>query len=321
VGDPILTISIPTYNRLDLLRQTLDRLLPQLTDEVEVVVCDNCSPDGTADFVRSLHEAGKRISLTRHPANIGPDRNMISCFDQGSGQYVWTLCDDDLPCSNAVESLLGAIRRHGPVGLYYFAAKGSDKNVSDYSDQPVDTGWALHDRDAFARRIGVWVTFASSMVIRRDAFQRDFVERQIGTNVVPAAMVLAAAGRSNCAVIPDKPLLYHRGGNAGGYDAQTVFTKNLHVLLERVRSFGYSDDALRHIFAHSLGTVVPYVITAFPAGWASTYNLFRYGLGYREFYTRVMPALIEAKTGLRRPRWTLGLPTRIARFGSSLTRG
>lgn len=314
MGDPILTISIPTYNRVGLLRQTIEVLLPQLTDEVELVVCDNCSPDVTPEFVSSLARAGHRVSLTRHAENIGPDRNMISCFSQGSGQYVWMLCDDDLPCSNAIESLLGAIRRHGPVGLYYFSTKSSDINVSDYSPLPVETGWSLHDRNAFARRIGAWVTFASSMVVRRNEFHRDFVERQIGSQVVPAAIALAAAGAGNCAVIPDQPLLYVRGGNAGGYDAYTVFTRNLYLLLEQVRQFGYSNDALHHIFADSLAGVVPYVISAFPPTRVSIENLIRYGFRYKEFYTRVLPALVKAKTGFARPRWTLGLPTRIVRL-------
>lgn len=322
MASPTLTIAIPTYNRVRILEQTLGVLFPQLTDEVELVISDNCSTDGTPEYVSSLQRAGSAVRFNRQSENLGADLNMISCFEIATGKYLWLLCDDDLPCSNAVQSILSGIRAHGTLGMYYLRVIVSDKDISDYSAAPVDTGWAVHDRDAFARAVGAWVTFASSIIVRREAFGLDFVKRQIGTSLISAAITLSVTGRENSAAISEKPLLYMRGNNTGGYDAYTVFTRNLHLLLEQVRQFGYSDDALNHIFADSLANVFPFIITAFPATRKSIQNLVRYGFRYREFYANVLPALLREKTGivLPRPRWTVGLPTRISGLASGFTR-
>ena len=44
---PLLTIAIPTYNGGNTIQNLLDLLLPQCSDEIEVIISDNCSTDGT----------------------------------------------------------------------------------------------------------------------------------------------------------------------------------------------------------------------------------------------------------------------------------
>src|ERR1039458_3439666 len=98
----LLTIAIPTYNRVHLLRQTVELILPQLREGVELLICDNASTDGTADYLEALQP---RIRHHRHPDNIGSEPNFSSCLTLSRGQYTWILCDDDLPCSNAVDNI------------------------------------------------------------------------------------------------------------------------------------------------------------------------------------------------------------------------
>ena len=43
----VLSIAIPTYNRKSELKETLDSVLKQAQECVEVLVCDNASTDGT----------------------------------------------------------------------------------------------------------------------------------------------------------------------------------------------------------------------------------------------------------------------------------
>ena len=44
---PLLSICIATHNRADYIGETLDSIIPQLTDEVEIVVVDGASTDAT----------------------------------------------------------------------------------------------------------------------------------------------------------------------------------------------------------------------------------------------------------------------------------
>lgn len=52
VNRPLLSLCIPTYNRGEILRETLDTIVlsPDFDDRVEVVICDNCSTDNTREI-------------------------------------------------------------------------------------------------------------------------------------------------------------------------------------------------------------------------------------------------------------------------------
>lgn len=43
----VLTIAIPTYNRRILLEECLEHVISQVDKDIEVLVCDNASTDGT----------------------------------------------------------------------------------------------------------------------------------------------------------------------------------------------------------------------------------------------------------------------------------
>ena len=296
----LLTIAIPTFNRLPLLRQTLDLVLPQLTDDVELLVCDNGSTDGTSEYLRSL---GPVLRHQRHASNIGSDPNFLSCITYSRGRYTWILCDDDLPCTTAVENILDAIRRFRDAGLIYLRVKPSDAKVSDYSSACVASAWTECDRDAFAKDIGIWVTFGSSIVVRTDCVDRAFVQQQFGTCLVLASIALQSAGTSNAIVISDEPLLYVRGANAAGYDAFTVFTRNLRRLLDQCRSFGYSESALDAVYRSSLADLFPYIVDVWRPTVRGLGNLLRYSWKFLPLYRWILPRLLAKwlKGGLRWP--------------------
>jgi acetyltransferase-like isoleucine patch superfamily enzyme/glycosyltransferase involved in cell wall biosynthesis len=264
--------------------------LPQLQEGVELLVCDNASIDGTADYLKT--HVGK-LTHHRHAENIGGEANFYSCISLSKGQYTWILCDDDLPCSNAVEQILRARKEAGEPGLIYLRAKPGDQCVSDYNPQPVQSDWRAMDRDTFLTDIGVWVTFGSSIVVRRDCVDKDFIKLQFSTNLVLAAIALQAAGSTNSIMVSERPLLFVRGGNAGGYNAYTVFTKNFHRLLTECRAFGYKQTALNAAYDSSLTQVLPYLIQVWPITIRGFFNLVWYSWTFPAFYRRVLPGLVR----------------------------
>ena len=91
----ILSICIPTYNRLPFLKELLPAILRQVDagrDEVEVVVSDNASTDDTADYLRSL--LNPCLRWWTNETNIGGDRNFLKCVAEAKGEYVWLFGDD-----------------------------------------------------------------------------------------------------------------------------------------------------------------------------------------------------------------------------------
>jgi glycosyltransferase involved in cell wall biosynthesis len=91
---PDVSVVIPTHNRRGLLGQTLRSALGQAGVEVEVVVVDDGSSDGTADAVASL--ADGRVRLVRHPRPLGVAVARNAGAGVARGDWVALLDDDDL---------------------------------------------------------------------------------------------------------------------------------------------------------------------------------------------------------------------------------
>ena len=90
----LFSIGIPTYNRCRLLAQSLGSALNQLTTEIEVIICDNASSDGTQTYCESLRDP--RVRYYRNEKNLGPTSNWRRCLQLAEGEYFSWLQDDDL---------------------------------------------------------------------------------------------------------------------------------------------------------------------------------------------------------------------------------
>src|SRR5688572_11112814 len=91
---PTLSIGILTYNRRDRLRTTLDMILRGTPyPDLDVIVIDNGSADGTAEMVRTEFP---EVRLEVMPANLGVSaRNRFTQL--AHGKYLFSYDDDSGP--------------------------------------------------------------------------------------------------------------------------------------------------------------------------------------------------------------------------------
>lgn len=101
---PKVTIAIPTFNRVDFLRQALDSALAQTYPNIEVVVSDNASTDGTEQLLSGYSD--NRLKSIRQASNIGMMGNWDACLASASGEYFLLLSDDDVLERSAIAELI-----------------------------------------------------------------------------------------------------------------------------------------------------------------------------------------------------------------------
>lgn len=113
---PLVTIGISTYNRGgSYLPQALDSALAQTYPNLEVIVSDNCSPDGTPAVV--ARRADERTRYFRHETNIGANNNFNFCLEQAHGDYFLLLHDDDRVDPDFVESCIESAGNSSDYGV------------------------------------------------------------------------------------------------------------------------------------------------------------------------------------------------------------
>ncbi len=97
MATPVVTICTPSFNRADLIRDTLDSLVAQTLPEWEAVVVDDGSTDNSIDIVREYSARDSRIRFlnrNREPKGACTCRNIA--VESARGRYVLFLDTDDL---------------------------------------------------------------------------------------------------------------------------------------------------------------------------------------------------------------------------------
>ena len=97
--DYLLTIAIPTYNRKNLLKRALDSIIPQLNSNIELLVSDNASNDGTDKMMTNCY---LMVRYLKNEVNKGSDYNFLQCYKEARGKYVILLGSDDRLASGAL---------------------------------------------------------------------------------------------------------------------------------------------------------------------------------------------------------------------------
>lgn len=107
---PKVSIIIPTYNRIGLLKKTLESVLCQTYSNWECIIVDDNSPDGTFTRIKDFYRKESRISIFQKPDTIQKG----ACF---SRNYGFTKCDGDFIQWLDDDDLLGKTKLESQVKL------------------------------------------------------------------------------------------------------------------------------------------------------------------------------------------------------------
>jgi glycosyltransferase involved in cell wall biosynthesis len=92
---PLISIGLPTFNRKLFLQKTVSMLLNQTYSNLELIISDNASIDGTDKLCKRLAQKDKRIRFFRQKSNVGMYKNFNFVLQKARGKYfLWTTDDD-----------------------------------------------------------------------------------------------------------------------------------------------------------------------------------------------------------------------------------
>lgn len=211
----ILSICITTRNRVSFLVETLSDLLGQATAEVEIVVLDAASGDGTRQAAEALAAGNASLSYQRRETNQGIDRDYASAADLARGNYVWFMSDDDLLAQGSVEKVLHACRK----GYALIVVNAEDWNA-DFSEQlggsrlPIQEDREFHC-DRFVElfeTVGHFLSFIPGVVVRKEIWSSREKEPYFGSFFAHLGVLFQAPLPGSALVIAE-PLVHIRNGN------------------------------------------------------------------------------------------------------------
>ena len=166
---PLVSIGLPVFNGGEYLESSIDTLLSQSYQNIEVLVCDNASTDNTQSIVEQYCRKDKRIKYHRHEKNLGAAANYNSTFDLSSGKYFKWAAHDDIIHENYLEQcviameaddsislvqpLTGQIDEHGEVTGHLYTSQ--DRVIPESTSNSEQYRILIQDRGAWVRIFGL----------------------------------------------------------------------------------------------------------------------------------------------------------------------
>src|SRR2546427_11951304 len=96
-----LSICVPTYNFGAFIGATLDSIVGQATDEVEIVVVDGASTDDTAQVVQKIGQVFPRLRYYRREINGGEVAHLAEAIDLARADYCSVMKAEDVLLATA----------------------------------------------------------------------------------------------------------------------------------------------------------------------------------------------------------------------------
>lgn len=108
---PLISIIIPIYNIMDCLEKCVDSCINQTYKNIEIIMVDDGSTDGTAALCDRLQEKDNRIRVF-HKENGGSSSARNLGIEQAKGDYFGFVDSDDYISPTMYEDLINAVLQH-----------------------------------------------------------------------------------------------------------------------------------------------------------------------------------------------------------------
>jgi glycosyltransferase involved in cell wall biosynthesis len=168
VSDPLVSVIMASHNAAPFVGEAIDSVLGQSYGELELVVVDDCSTDGTAEILAGY---GDRIRWRRKDRREGPCRARNEALALTRGSLICWADHDDVWLPRKVEEQVRLLEARPEVGLVYSYFDAFESETGATLDWP--DGRRDFEGDVLAEllTIGCFIGSITTM-FRREAFDR-----------------------------------------------------------------------------------------------------------------------------------------------------
>lgn len=254
---PLLSISIPTYNRPSKIARLLQGILPQLVSGVEVVIRDDSTTNETETIVRQLFsQFNKSNQLSYFKGDkLGMDRATLFVVEKAQGEYVWTFGDDDEMAPGAIQHVIELISSHPNISFMW----------ANYTcvEMPGSIGWSAEERffkdgNEALEILSNKMTLLSTFIFKKENAMKAWkiAEKHIGSWWSIMALVLESMADGDVYFLRGPYVINHleEHGSSDFELGVQVFGINLPSVFSDFRA-RFSRHAMRGFFSKHFGDV------------------------------------------------------------------
>ena len=106
----MISVCVATYNGENFIKEQLDSILSQLSDDDEIIISDDGSKDKTLEIVRAFDDSRIKIFVNKGRHGVVP--NFENALKQVSGDYIFLSDQDDIWLSDKKKKCLSCLQKY-----------------------------------------------------------------------------------------------------------------------------------------------------------------------------------------------------------------
>lgn len=173
---PLVSIIITSYNRSSMLPKAIESALAQDYPNLEIVVSDNCSTDGSDEIIKK-YTGDARLVYSRNEQNIGMLPNFRKAtYDVAKGEFItYVNCDDYLIDKSFITDSIKLVNKYENVFLVHgrmnFFSQGNDV-LWEMPEDPYFTQEIWDGRDVFFKSVSTGLLSWGACLMKRSEMRR-----------------------------------------------------------------------------------------------------------------------------------------------------
>ena len=167
-----MTVVVPHFNYGQYVAVAVRSALDQEGVDVEVIIVDDASTDGSQVVVRDLAAADPRVTLVEHPANLRHIRTYNDGLGRANGQYVVLLSADDALAPGALTRAIALFEHDPEISLVYGRVDSFEEDLPDF--RQASSWWTVWDGEEWLRHLarrGRNLPTNPEVVMRRSVYE------------------------------------------------------------------------------------------------------------------------------------------------------
>lgn len=128
MNNPLVSVVIPVFNAEKYLAEAVESILRQTYTNLEILLINDGSTDGSKAILKKYALADPRIKLINNEQNIGLVRTLNTGLDQATGKYIARMDADDISVTDRIKLQVDFLENHSEVALLGGAFQIIDSN-------------------------------------------------------------------------------------------------------------------------------------------------------------------------------------------------
>ena len=228
-NSPLVSVGMPVFNNKFTISDAIETILGQTTTDIELIISDNASTDGTAEICRVYAGKDNRIRLIEQKVNIGSDKNFEIVFKESRGEFYMWAPGHYSRSLNFIESNLKAL--HGNS----LCAFSSSPNFFAGEESYPEKQFLFNLEGELFERISMfldncWVSHACYYALFRRSYLEDYTNISESFLANDWAIVMHLLIKGEFSRSTDSLLIVRRGASVGTHFLASFRTRKIHYI-------------------------------------------------------------------------------------------